>query len=564
MVDARAMCRARRPPARVQGLFHESRLEEFCCRARRGRIRRAGAMTRVHVGAIDQGTTSTRFVLYAASDAADPSSYVAVASHQMEHAQIRPRPGWCEHDAEEIARNAATCARETLRKANVRASEVACVGIANQRETTVAWSRSSGTPATRAQVWLDARTSELCERMAETTCGGDRMKFASTCGLPVSTYFSAVKMRWMLENDARVRELADSGDLCFGTIESWLVYKLTGGKVHATDASNASRTMLMRLDDLTWDAATCEAFGVPTNALPEIKSCAEYFGEIDGDAFEGVGGIKITGCIGDQQSATLGQRCDVGEAKNTYGTGCFMLLNTGSSIVHSKHGLLSTLAWQLGGKDATPKYALEGSVAIGGAVVHWLRDNLGLITQASDVEGLANTVEDAAGVSFVPAFNGLFAPRWREDARGVIVGLTQYVNKGHIARAALDAIAFQSRDVLEAMRQDMASSTNHELRVLKVDGGASANNLLMQTQADCIGLTVLRPTDIETTARGAAYAAAVGAGLMTESDVFRDKNGSDGASKEFVPNISDEARAANYARWNDAVQRTLNMSSVSP
>lgn len=520
---------------------------------------RRRAMPRAYVGAIDQGTTSTRFVLYAASNARDPSSYARVASHQLEHAQVHRAPGWCEHDPEEIARHVVTCVEETLKKAGVSAGEVSAIGITNQRETTVAWDRRSGTPATRAQVWLDARTRELCERITDEECGGDRMKFAETCGLPVSTYFSAVKMRWMLENEPKVKALAESGDLCFGTVESWIVYKLTGGREHITDVSNASRTMLMRLDDLRWDAATCAAFGVPESALPEIKSCAERFGEIDGDVFEGLGGIQITGCIGDQQSATLGQRCDVGEAKNTYGTGCFMLLNTGASAVHSKHGLLTTLAWQLGGRDSKPTYALEGSIAIGGAVVHWLRDNLGLISKVSDVESLASTVEDAAGVSFVPAFTGLFAPRWREDARGVIVGLTQYVNKGHIARAALDAIAFQSRDVLEAMRQDMAESTDHELSVLKVDGGASANNLLMQIQADCVGLKVLRPGDVETTARGAAYAAAIGVGLMTERDVFQRKSITDDGSQEFIPTSSAEAREANYARWNDAVERTLNM-----
>jgi glycerol kinase len=322
--------------------------------------------------------------------------------------------------------------------------------------------------------------------------------------------------------------------------------------------------MLMRLDTMRWDAETCAAFGVPLEALPKIVSCAEDFGRID-SSIDGLGGIAITGCIGDQQSATLGQRCDVGEAKNTYGTGCFMILNTGSTVVRSKNGLLTTMAWQLGGVDKLPVYALEGSVAIGGAVVHWLRDNLGLIAKASDIEDLASGVKDAAGVSFVPAFSGLFAPRWREDARGVIVGLTQYVNKGHIARAALDAIAFQSRDVLDAMRQDIAESTSHQLITLKVDGGASANNLLMQIQSDVLGLNVVRPADVETTARGAAYAAAVGAGLMTEEDIFRGGNSSstqDGTT-EFTPTTSREERERAYARWNAAVERSFNLAETS-
>ena len=516
-------------------------------------------MTRAYVGSVDQGTTSTRFVVYEAANARDPSTYEAIASHQIEHAQKYPRPGWCAHDGEEIFERAVTCAREALKRASIEASDLACVGITNQRETTMAWRRSDGTPCCDAVVWLDTRTRETCEWLVREKCGGDKRAFANVCGLPVSTYFSGVKMRWLLDNEPSVRAAADAGDVCFGTIESWLVYKLTGGKVHVTDASNASRTMLMRLDDLTWDDATCEAFGVPKEALPEIKSCAEFYGEVDASV-EGLGGIKITGCIGDQQSATLGQRCDVGEAKNTYGTGCFMILNTGATAVPSKHGLLTTLAWQLGGRDKAPKYALEGSVAIGGAVVHWLRVNLGLITKASEIEGLASGVEDAAGVTFVPAFSGLFAPRWREDARGVIVGLTQYANKGHIARAALDAIAFQSRDVLEAMRQDAAESTSHALNTLKVDGGASVNDLLMQIQSDCVGINVIRPSDIETTARGAAYAAAIGAGLMTEDDVFSVSRDAVATGKVFQPQSSAEVREANYARWNDAVQRTLNMN----
>jgi len=517
---------------------------------------------KTYVAAIDQGTTSTRAVIYATETPRVAESYVVAASHQLEHAQRYAQPGWCQHDPNEILANARATLREAMFKASIEASELRCLGITNQRETTVAWRRSDGAALHDAVVWLDTRTKTMCEEFVAHECGGDARKFSNACGLPVSTYFSATKMRWLLTECDAVRKARDAGDLCLGTIESWLVYKLTNGKCFVTDVTNASRTMLMRLDTLRWDEETCAAFGVPIEALPRIQSCAEDFGRVDA-SIDGLGGIAITGCIGDQQSATLGQRCDVGEAKNTYGTGCFMILNTGSAVVHSKYGLLTTVAWQLGGVDKKAVYALEGSVAIGGAVVHWLRDNLGLITKASDVESLASTVEDAAGVSFVPAFSGLFAPRWREDARGVIVGLTQYVNKGHIARAALDAIAFQSKDVLEAMRRDMVESTSHQLLALKVDGGASANNLLMQIQSDAVGLDVIRPADVETTARGAAYAAAIGAGLMTEQDVFRDASASAARSQgttTFTPKLSLEDRERNYARWNAAVERSLNLA----
>jgi glycerol kinase len=521
--------------------------------------------TTTYVCAIDQGTTSTRCVVYATSTPREARSYVAIANHQLEHEQRYPAPGWCAHDANEIFENACAAMRAAMGAASVGAGDVACVGMTNQRETTVAWRRSDGTALCDAVVWLDTRTKDMCEEFVRDVCEGDAKKFAPVCGLPVSTYFSAMKMRWLLRHCEAVREARDAGDLCFGTIESWLVYKLTNGKSFITDVTNASRTMLMRLDTLQWDDEMCAAFDVPLEALPKIVSCAEEFGHIDA-SIDRLGGIAITGCIGDQQSATLGQRCDVGEAKNTYGTGCFMLLNTGSTIVPSKNGLLTTMAWQLGGMDKKPVYALEGSVAIAGAVVHWLRDNLGLITNASDIEELARGVKDAAGVSFVPAFSGLFAPRWRDDARGVIVGLTQYVNKGHIARAALDAIAFQSRDVLEAMRQDIAEATSHQLLTLKVDGGASANNLLMQIQSDVLGLTVIRPADVETTARGAAYAAAVGAGLMTEDDIFRDNKLSSTQDEtiDFTPKTSHADRERDYARWNAAVERSYNLAESAP
>jgi glycerol kinase len=368
------------------------------------------------VGAIDQGTTSTRFILYRV---VGDGVLQPLASHQMEHKQIYPKPGWCEHDPEEIYANTLTCIAKALEAVpgGATASDVACVGITNQRETTVAWSKRTGKPLHNAVVWLDMRTSDLCDSLTAEVMGGDKDAFRGVCGLPISTYFAGVKMRWLLDNCDAVKAAAAEGDLAFGTIDSWLLHKLTGAKAHVTDVTNASRTMLMDLATQTWHEPTAEKLGVPIDSLPSIVSCAEEYGVLAEGALSGV---KLTGCLGDQHAATLGQRCDVGGAKNTYGTGCFMLLNTGDEKVESTHGLLTTMAWRLG-KDAKPVYALEGSVAIAGAGVQWLRDNLGVIKSASDVEPLASSVPDVGGVYFVPAFSGLFAPRWRPDARGVCV-----------------------------------------------------------------------------------------------------------------------------------------------
>ena len=523
------------------------------------------AMAPKLVGAIDQGTTSTRFILYRV---VGDGVLQPLASHQMEHKQIYPKPGWCEHDPEEIYANTLTCMASALEAVPGRAtaSDVACVGITNQRETTVAWSKRTGKPLHNAVVWLDMRTSDLCESLTKEVMGGDKDAFREVCGLPISTYFSGVKMRWLLDNRDAVKAAAAENDLAFGTIDSWLMHRLTGSAgTHVTDATNASRTMLMDLRTQTWHEPTAVKLGVPIDSLPRIVSCAEEYGVIAEGALKGV---KLTGCLGDQHAATLGQRCDAGGAKNTYGTGCFMLLNTGGNVVESKHGLLTTMAWRLG-KDATPAYALEGSVAIAGAGVQWLRDNLGLIRSASDVEPLAASVPDAGGVYFVPAFSGLFAPRWRPDARGVCVGLTQFTTKAHLARALLEAICFQTVDVLEAMRKD---ASDLDMTALHVDGGATANGLMMQTQADLLGLRVFRPANVETTAMGAALAAGVGAGLFSERAVFEDTPADESIADAewlrdeianrayFEPAIGEDERTRRYAGWCDAVERSLNLA----
>ena len=488
-------------------------------------------------------------------------------------ADLFPSPpfplSWCEHDPDEIYTNTVVCMEKALSAVpgGATASDVACVGITNQRETTVAWRASTGAPLHNAVVWLDTRTARLCEDLEREF--GDKDHFRGICGLPISTYFAGVKMRWLLDNVPAVAAAAADGDVRFGTMDTWLVHRLTGGAVYVTDVTNAARTMLMDIHTLTWHQPTLAKFGIPRDALPRVVPSAhpEAFGVVVPGS---LAGTRIGGVLGDQHAATLGQRCAPGEAKNTYGTGCFMLLNTGPAPVPSSHGLLTTVAWQLGA-TATPAYALEGSVAIAGAGVQWLRDNLGVIERASDVEALAATVPDTGGVYFVPAFSGLFAPRWRSDARGVCVGLTQFSTKAHLARALLEAICFQTRDVLEAMRKDAraADATGlgelAELRVakLRVDGGATANGLLMQTQADVLGIDVSRPADVETTAMGAALAAGVGFGLWTEAALFEGdaqgvKLGADDAT--FAPAVDAKERERRYERWCDAVERSLNLA----
>ena len=491
------------------------------------------------VGALDQGTTSTRFMIF-------DHDGRPVATHQLEHRQIYPRPGWVEHDAAEIRDRVGEVIRGALATAGLAAADLAAIGITNQRETTVAWDRTTGEPIGNAIVWQDTRTDKLVAELARDD-GPDR--FRSRTGLPLATYFAGPKIRWMLDNVPGVRAALDDGRLLVGTIDTWCVWNLTGGPnggVHVTDVTNASRTMLMDLATLAWDDEPLAAIGVPRAILPEIRSSSEVYGTCVGD----LAGVPIAGDLGDQHAALFGQACfDPGNAKNTYGTGCFMLLNTGERIVHSWHGLLTTVGYRLG--EAAPVYALEGSVAIAGALIQWLRDNLGLISSAAEVEPLARSVDDSGGIAFVPAFSGLYAPYWRSDARGVIAGLTRYVNRGHIARAALEATAWQSREVFDAMVADSGVA----LTELKVDGGMVVNELLMQFQADVLDVPVVRPRVAETTAFGAACAAGLAVGYWSGLDELRAIWAAD---RTWRPAMDAGARDRDYARWKKAVTRTFD------
>ena len=458
-----------------------------------------------YVGAIDQGTTSTRFMIF------DHAGQV-IGIDQKEHEQIFPKPGWVEHDPMEVWAATQAVIAGALAKAHVDAKDLAAVGVTNQRETTVVWDKNTGKPVYNAIVWQDTRTDLICNELAKVG-GQDRLR--AKVGLPLATYFSGPKIKWILDNVPGAREKAEKGELYFGNMDSWVIWNVTGGVkggVHVTDVTNASRTMLMNLETLDWDEENLKLMGIPRSMLPDIKASSEVYGT-------GVGvlaGIPVAGDLGDQQAALFGQTCfSAGEAKNTYGTGCFMLLNTGTKPVPSKNGLLTTLGYKIGKEPAV--YALEGSIAITGALVQWLRDNLGLIQKSSDIEALANTVEDNGGIYFVPAFSGLFAPYWKSDARGVIVGMTRYVNKGHIARAALEATAYQTREVLEAMNKD----SGVPLTALKVDGGMVFNDTLMQFQSDILGVPVIRPKVAETTALGAAYAAGLAVGFWAKVEDLR-------------------------------------------
>ncbi|MDT8306231.1 MAG: glycerol kinase GlpK [Anaerolineae bacterium] len=495
-----------------------------------------------YVAAIDQGTTSTRCMIF--NHAGEP-----VASHQMEHEQIYPQPGWVEHDAMEIWARAEDVTREAMRKARATAEDIAAVGVTNQRETTVVWDKNTGRPYYNALVWQDTRTDRIVNQLARD---GGQDRFRDQVGLPLATYFSGPKIKWILDNVDGVREAAERGDAIFGNIDTWLIWNLTGGPdggVHVTDVTNASRTMLMDLKTLDWDEEICQIMGVPRQMLPTIRPSSYVYGETKADGpFGGV--IPVAGDLGDQQGATVGQVCfSPGEAKNTYGTGCFMILNTGTEIVPSESGLLTTLAYKFGDEPAV--YALEGSIAITGALVQWLRDNLKMVDSSAEVENLAKTVEDNGGAYFVPAFSGLFAPYWKNDARGVIVGLTRYVNRGHIARAALEATAFQTAEVLEAMEKD----SGVELTALKVDGGMVYNDLLMQFQSDILGVPVIRPKVAETTALGSAYAAGYAVGFWTSYDEMRDNWGVD---KRWEPDMDEDKRAKLYKEWKKAVTRTFD------
>jgi glycerol kinase len=492
-----------------------------------------------YVAALDQGTTSTRCMLF------DHGGNVA-AVEQLEHEQIYPKAGWVEHDANEIWQRSREVMDGALTKAGGDVSSVAALGITNQRETAVVWDRNTGEPVHNAIVWQDTRTDKICEEL-EKEGGQDRFRLKN--GLPIATYFSGPKVRWILENVDGTRERAEAGDLIFGNMDTWCIWNLTGGPdggLHITDVSNASRTMLMDLATLDWDDELCSVIGVPKAMLPEIRPSSAAYGDVKQGSFAGV---PVAGDLGDQQAATFGQTCfSPGEAKNTYGTGNFLLLNTGTESVQSKNGLITTVGYKIGDQDAV--YCLEGSIAITGALVQWLRDNLKLIRSAPEVEELAKTVDDNGGCYIVPAFSGLFAPYWKGDARGVIAGLTRFVNGGHVARAALEATAFQSREVSDAMNAD----SGVELESLKVDGGMVVNETLMQFQADILGVPVIRPKVAETTALGAAYAAGLATGFWNNEDELRENWIED---KRWEPKMDQNARETAYHFWKKAVERTF-------
>jgi glycerol kinase len=492
-------------------------------------------MSQTYLGAIDQGTTSSRFIVFTAS-----GQIVSVA--QQEHQQIYPRPGWVEHDPAEIWRNTEAMIAKALAQKGLKAADLAAVGITNQRETTVVWDRKTGEPVCNALVWQDTRVDALARALAKDG-GADR--FRAKTGLPLASYFSGLKLKWVLDNIPGLRDRAMAGEIAFGTIDSWLVWKLTGGSQHITDVTNASRTQLIDLATLDWDDEMLSAFDIPRSVLPRIVSSSEVYAEATGV----LAGVKISGILGDQQAALVGQVCFApGEAKNTYGTGCFLLMHTGGEIVQSKAGLLTTVAYRFG--DAPPCYALEGSIAIAGALIQWLRDNLGLIKESPEIEALARTVDDNGDVYIVPAFSGLYAPYWRDDARGIVAGLTRYARAGHFARAALEAVAYQTRDVVEAMQQDSGIA----LKELRVDGGMVANELLMQFQADILNLPVVRPLVAETTALGAAYAAGLAVGVWNGP---QDLAANWGAERRWTPKMDEHHRASLYRCWKKAVGRSL-------
>ncbi|MGW9182145.1 glycerol kinase GlpK [Agromyces sp. NPDC055661] len=494
-----------------------------------------------YVLAIDQGTTSSRAIIF------DKAGSI-VSTGQLEHEQIFPKAGWVEHDPAEIWRNTGEVIGQALGKANLTRHDIAAVGITNQRETAVVWDRTTGEPVYNAIVWQDTRTQAIVDRLAAE---GGVERFKQKVGLPLATYFSGTKIVWILENVPGAREKAEAGDLLFGTTDTWVLWNLTGGVdggVHATDVTNASRTMFMDLETLQWDDEILAAFGVPRSMLPEIKSSSEVYGVANEHSL--LRETPIAGILGDQQAATFGQAAfDAGEAKNTYGTGNFLIFNTGEEIVHSRNGLLTTVGYKLG--DQPVHYALEGSIAVTGSLIQWLRDNLGLISSAAEVEDLAKGVEDNGGAYFVPAFSGLFAPYWRPDARGALVGITRYVNKGHIARAALEAIAFQTRDVVEAVNADAGI----DLSELRVDGGATANDTLLQFQADILGVPVVRPVVAETTALGAAYAAGLAVGFWSGLDELRANWQED---RRWEPAMESGERERLDRNWKKAVSKTLD------
>ena len=491
------------------------------------------------VASIDQGTTSTRCIIF------DHEGHI-ISLDQKEHKQIFPKPGWVEHNALEIWDNTKSVCNNALHKSGLQKDEIAAIGITNQRETTLLWNRETGEPYFNAIVWQDTRTDAICSEL-EFNYG--EKYFRNKVGLPLATYFSGPKIKWLLDNHPEIVADAKEGKVLFGNMDTWLIWNLTGGihgGLHVTDVTNASRTLLMNIGSLEWDEEILNILNIPASILPEIKPSSMVYG-YSSTVFEN---IPVSGDLGDQQAALFGQTCfEPGEAKNTYGTGCFMLLNTGLQPINSKNGLLTTLGYQIEGNS--PVYCLEGSIAVAGALVQWLRDNLGLISASADVETLARTVPDNGGVFFVPAFSGLFAPYWRSDARGVIAGLTAYANKGHIARSILEATAFQTREVLEAMEQDSGVS----LKSLKVDGGMVKNELLMQFQADILNVPVVRPIISETTALGAAYAAGLAVGFWKSTDELKLNWKKD---KEWLPAMNEEDRSHQYKYWKKAISRTFD------
>ena len=492
-----------------------------------------------YIAAIDQGTTSTRCMIF------DHAGQV-IAIDQKEHTQYYPRPGWVEHDPYEIWLRTEEVIRGAMTHAGLTKEAIAAVGITNQRETTVVWDRRTGKPYGPAIVWQDTRTDGICADLAKN---GGQDRFRAQTGLPLATYFSGPKLVWLLENIPGLRKAALRGDAYFGNLDSWLIWNLTGGVNggdHVTDVTNASRTLLMNLETLAWDTSILDALDIPASLLPKIRPSSSILGRATGD----LSGVPVAGVLGDQQAALFGQACYTpGQAKNTYGTGCFMLLNTGETPVPSQHGLLTTLGYQIGQQPAV--YCLEGSIAITGALVQWMRDNLKMIEKSADIETLAATVEDTGGIYFVPAFSGLFAPYWRSDARGAIVGLTRFIHRGHLARAVLEATAYQTCEVLDAMEQD----SGVKLTSLKVDGGMVFNELLMQFQADMVRVPVIRPRVAETTALGAAYAAGLAVGYWRDLDELSSYWGVD---KQWTPTMEGARRARLYAGWKKAVTRTLD------
>ncbi|MBN3930128.1 glycerol kinase GlpK [Streptomyces verrucosisporus] len=493
---------------------------------------------REFIAAIDQGTTSSRCIVF------DRDGRI-VSVGQKEHEQIFPEPGRVEHDAAEIWTNVQEVITEALDKAGITREDVRALGITNQRETTLLWDRATGEPVHNAIVWQDTRTDALCRELGRNV-GQDR--FRRETGLPLASYFAGPKIRWLLDNVEGLRERAEAGEILFGTMDSWVIWNLTGGTeggVHVTDVTNASRTLLMNLRTMDWDPRICESMGVPMAVLPEIRSSAEVYGEARG----ALAGVPVASALGDQQAALFGQTCfSPGEAKSTYGTGTFLLLNTGSEAVNSYNGLLTTVGYRIGDQD--PVYALEGSIAVTGSLVQWMRDQMGLINSAAEIETLASSVEDNGGAYFVPAFSGLFAPYWRSDARGVIAGLTRYVTKAHIARAVLEATAWQTREIVDAMEKD----SRVELTALRVDGGMTSNNLLMQCISDVLDAPVVRPMVAETTCLGAAYAAGLAVGFWPDTDALR---ANWRRAAEWTPRMEAGTREREYKNWLKAVERTM-------